>query len=205
MRIICISMPPQEHRITSIQLRDLANGLQQQMFFWGKDVVHPSGNFFVQQGFKRSASVGLKGTSCYRLPWEGGVIELYGSCAGWYGPEGGFVFIRPRRLCTMWDSSSVTPIPGVWQKEHIRKSMSPSEVYRAALPFLNWLISYEYVVQKHLGAAHRQNGHRLYKNLPKSKIWLPPQLALEWFECLCNTPQDLIRPKLMMKEALSNA
>ncbi|MGC6467726.1 MAG: hypothetical protein ACON5N_19260 [Akkermansiaceae bacterium] len=71
-------------------LRDLANGLQQQMFFWGQDVVRPERNLLVEQGFSRSPSRGLKGTSCYRREWQGGHVELYGSCAGWYGEERGF-------------------------------------------------------------------------------------------------------------------
>ena len=64
---------------------DLAEGIQQQMYFWGQDVIRPEGNFLVEQGFVRSPSEGAKGTSCYRLPWQNGHIELYGACAGWYG------------------------------------------------------------------------------------------------------------------------
>lgn len=40
-------------------LRDLTAGLTQQMFFWGKDVVHPDGNLLVRQGFAKSPSAGL--------------------------------------------------------------------------------------------------------------------------------------------------
>ena len=76
-------------------LRDLAEGIQQQMYFWGQDVRRPEGNFLVEQGFARSPTTGLKGTSCYRRDWQGGHIELYGSCAGWYGKSNGFTFIRP--------------------------------------------------------------------------------------------------------------
>ena len=64
-------------------LRDLTAGLKQQMFFWGRDVVHPDGNLLVRQGFSKSPSAGLQGTSCYGLDWQGGRIELHGACAGW--------------------------------------------------------------------------------------------------------------------------
>ena len=59
------------------------------VFFWGRDVVHPDGNLLVRQGFSKSPSAGLQGTSCYGLDWQGGRIELHGACAGWYPRDGG--------------------------------------------------------------------------------------------------------------------
>ena len=36
--------------------RVLATGLRQQMFFWGKDAMHPEGNLFVRTGFDKRPS-----------------------------------------------------------------------------------------------------------------------------------------------------
>jgi len=161
--------------------RDLAEGIQQQMFFWGQDVSRPDGNFLVEQGFERSPSLGIKGTSRYRLPWQEGHIELYGSCAGWYGEDSGFSFIRPRHRCVIWLSGSETPIPGA--------------LYQASLPFLDWLIAYEHGVLDCFGKDYREKNYRKYAKVPKAKEWLKPAAALSWFQCFRESPELLVRPK----------
>lgn len=174
--------------------RDLTDGLQQQMFFWGQDVLRPTGNFFLQQGFEKSRSKGLKGTSCYRLEWQGGHIELYGACAGWYRAGDGFTFIRPRRRCYVWQSSRETPIPGAPQKEFLR-AVQKDELYLASLPFIEWLIDYEEAVTGQFGSGYRQENYRHYRKVPKAKQWVEPQAALDWFRCVRDSPSRLQRPK----------
>jgi len=192
-------MPAATSSIAAYHLRDLAAGIQQQMYFWGQDVLRPAGNFLVEQGFERSPSTGLKGTSCYRRPWQGGQIELYGSCAGWYGPSGGFSFIRPKQRCVVWLSEDVTPIPGKWQKELIQKNTTKTELYLASLPFLDWLISYEHTVITRYGAAYREANYWQYDKVPKAKSWLEPATALSWFQCYRDTPDQLVRPKQLSR------
>lgn len=180
--------------------RDLSDGLQQQMFFWGQDVLRPTGNFLREEGFKRSASRGSKGTSCYRLPWQNGHVELYGACAGWYDPDGGFTFIRPRRRCYLWNSREETPTPGAWQNDSLRAA-SFSELYTAALPFLDWLIAYEQAVLERFGCSYRDENFRKYRKVPKAKQWVEPSAALRWFKCLRDSPHDLQRPKSFSQKA----
>ncbi|MFT7443482.1 MAG: hypothetical protein ACI9AF_000377 [Granulosicoccus sp.] len=165
------------------------------MFFLGQDVSHPSGNFLVEQGFERCRSLGAKGTSRYRLPWQGGHIELYGACAGWYGDKRGFTFIRPRRRCAIWLSGEETPIPGAWRLDLIEKGTSRSELYFATFPFLDWLISYERIVQERFGLCNREQNYSKYLKVPKAKAWIEPATALHWFECFRERPDELVRPK----------
>lgn len=180
--------------------RDLAEGIQQQMYFLGQDVIRPEGNFLVKEGFERSPSRGLKGTSCYRLAWQDGHIELYGACAGWYGRGKGFAFIRPRQRCVVWRSDEVTPIPGAWRNELIDKRATKNELYQASLPFLDWLISYEKTVIKHFGSAYRTLNYRDYKKVPKAKAWVEPAIALRWFQCFRESPEKLVRPRKLRQE-----
>ena len=70
-----------------VLLGDLKAALLQQMFFWGRDVM-AGGNLLTAHGFMKLPSLGLKGTSCYRLDYHDGVIELHGACAGWYPHNG---------------------------------------------------------------------------------------------------------------------
>lgn len=190
-----------EQMIMPHVLRDLAEGIQQQMYFWGQDVLSPKGNFLVEQGFQRLPSTGLKGTSCYRREWKEGVIELYGSCAGWYGPQGGFSFIRPLRRCVVWSSPEETPIPGEWHSKWIDKQATRSELYLASLPFLDWLITHEEAVLDHFGQSYRESNFASYKKVPKAKAWLTPAKALEWFQCLRATPEGIMRPKQLSRRA----
>ena len=188
-------------------LRDLAEGIQQQMFFWGQDVVRPSGNFLVEQGFERSPSLGAKGTSRYRLPWQGGHIELYGSCAGWYGEgeDAGFTFLRNQRRCAIWLSGSETPVPGAWQLDLIRRGASRGELYHSSLVFIDWLIAYEEAVLARFGKGYRDENYKKYEKVPKAKAWLRPEAALAWFRCFRETPDELVRPKkLALKGQLSS-
>ncbi|MGB2403447.1 MAG: hypothetical protein ACPIA7_08565 [Akkermansiaceae bacterium] len=175
--------------------RDLAEGMQQQMYFWGQDVLRAEGNFLVREGFERSRSEGLKGTSCYRLAWQNGHIELYGACAGWYGGGRGFTFIRPRKRCVIWLSDQLTPVPGAWRNDLISKATTKHELYEASLPFLDWLISYEKAVTTRYGSAYRLMNYRDYKKVPKTKAWVTPEAALQWFQCFRESPEQLVRPK----------
>ncbi|MEN8772378.1 MAG: hypothetical protein ABF379_15045 [Akkermansiaceae bacterium] len=176
-------------------LRDLAEGLQQQMFFWGQDVTHPKGNQLVKNGFERLRSKGLKGTSCYRREWQNGHLELYGSCAGWYGPYGGFAFIRPRKRVVIWTSSEKTPTPGLWEPDFIKPSIRKEELHAASLPFLDWLISYEKTILEQFGVEYREENYGRYDKVPKATSWVRPEVALRWFSCFRNTPDQLVRPK----------
>jgi hypothetical protein len=99
--------------ITRGHLNDLTTGLGQQMFFWGRDVL-TRGNLLLKHGFEKRRSKGLQGTSCYSKPWEDGVIELHGACAGWYPYESGqcgFLFIRNAKRCYIHHRSKPV-IPG---------------------------------------------------------------------------------------------
>ncbi|MBK1834858.1 hypothetical protein [Roseibacillus ishigakijimensis] len=191
-------MTDAHHSIRPLLFRDLADGIQQQMYFWGQDVLRPEGNFLVAQGFARSPSTGLPGTSCYRRAWQGGHIELYGSCAGWYGARGGFTFIRPWKRCARWKDGATTPIPGSWQRELIDFTTSGADLYAASLPFLDWLISHEFAVLSRFGRAYRQNTYWKYSKIPKAKAWLPPQAALQWFQAYREQPDQLPRPKQLL-------
>lgn len=176
---------------------DLAKGILQQMFFWGKDVSHLKGNILVSQGFVRTPTLTSVGTSKYRLPWQGGHIELYGSCAGWYGSSGGFTFIRPRKRCALWLSGDETPVPGDWKEEFIGRRAHRKELYLASLPFLDWLISYEQEIVKRYGNNYRNINFKNYAKLPKAKVWLKPSDALTWFQCFRDAPSELTRPSLI--------
>lgn len=179
---------------SSVTLSDTCRGLAQQMTFWGHDVRHPAGNALVRFGLERLPSSGLTGTSCYRMPWEGGLIELHGAVASWTPPAGvtGIVFNRDRKRIDLWLGSQ-PPVPGVQQG----LTGIPQQNWHAFQPFLRWLITYETGAVGTLGAEWRSGCWRAIKRLPKGKPWLPPQLALKWWELAASgkppRPKDLLK------------
>lgn len=185
-------MPSNESRSGGL-LRDFTAGLKQQMFYWGRDVIHPAGNLLVAQGFTKTKSAGLQGTSCYGHDWQDGRIELHGACAGWYGADGGFVFVRPHGKCHVW-LGDAPPLPGEWPQEQIDEQ-GPAALYEKCLPFLDWWLHSEERIGKLLGPSYRSACHRHFKKLPKSKPWLPPEAGTEWLKRFRENPAGLDRWK----------
>lgn len=164
---------------TTTVLNDAARGLAQQMVFWGHDVRHADGNALVRFGLQRSPSPGLTGTSCYSMAWENGLVELHGAVASWTAPDAGVgcIFSRNTGRIELW-SAERPPVPG----RETGASGSTAERWEACQPLLRWLVSYEEWVFATLGEPWRAGTWRALKRLPKSKPWLPPHLALRWWQ-----------------------
>ncbi len=173
--------------------RDIEDALRQQMFFWGMDVSHSSGNQFVKQGFRRYASEGLTGTSCYSFAWRGGHVELHGACAGWYGADGGFHYERTSGRTSYWGSSSL-PVPGHVCPSSLARFDTVTD-WNLFLPFLEWWLSFERAILDNNGASYRNQCYRKYKTLPKSKAWLVPSQGYLWLETLSKDYQHTPRAK----------
>jgi len=188
-------LPPGSSRLAGL-MRDLSSGLAQQMFFWGRDVVHPSGNLLLAQEMKKSASTGLQGTSCYAREWQGGTIELHGACVGWYpraAGQHGFIFIRPLGKSFTWLGAG-PPVPGEWPCE----LLAPPDFDRlrlACLPFVDWWLESERWIDGEHGPAYRAGIFRKFKHLPRSKPWLPPDAAMRWLESFRSDPGKTGRAK----------
>jgi hypothetical protein len=178
----------------SVSLNDAARGLAQQMVFWGHDVRHPDGNALVRFGLNRNPSPGLAGTSCYRMEWEDGLIELHGAIASWTPPPGGTgsVFCRDLGRIDLWCGAS-PPVPG---REHGEPG-SAVERWQAFQPFLRWLVTYENHASNELGTDWRPGCWRAIKRLPKGKPWLPPALALKWWKIAASGVPP--RPKQLLQ------
>lgn len=184
-----------EHLSHAGLLNDVHRGLGQQMYFWGMDVMS-AGNLLKAYGFERRPSPGHTGTSCYRLPWGGGLIELHGHCAGWYpsAPEQapGYLFVRNHR--SGYAHQQCQPVvPGTWRTHQTKRHTD--ELLQASCHFVRWLVEYEAWVLDHAGADYRNRCHRQFLELPKSRPWLPPGLALRWWQCLAANDRALTRAR----------
>lgn len=181
--------------LTRGHLNDLTTGLGQQMFFWGRDVL-TDGNLLVKHGFEKRRSEGLQATSCYCKPWEDGMIELHGACAGWYPCEGGqcgFLFIRNAKRCYVHHRTSPV-VPGEYDFKEFDSSNLP-ELTRSSRIFTAWLAEYEAWIAKQMGRAYREECHAMFSKLPSSKPWLEPEKARRWIATFAAASPALPRAK----------
>jgi len=186
-------MIAQDHRKLRLLLTDCASGFYQQMYFLGKDVMHSKGNQLVEYGFKKSASRGLKGTSCYTLNTDVGVLELYGSCAGFYTDKGNIVFVRKRGRFYQWLPEHRL-VAGCWRQEDL-KILPPDEMLALMEPLLTWWVNYEKWIIQRLGQPYRELCHKECKKVNKSMSWLVPTTAAAWVEKLMAKGDEHVRPK----------
>lgn len=181
-------------------LRDFTDALGQQMFFWGRDVLHPRGNLLCHFGFDRRKSEGLDGTSCYRMDYDGDLIELHGACVGRYSKEkSGFLFVRNRKGCFLYESDE-PPAPGFYAKEYLR-SAPIDEMFDASLKFLRWWLEYETFINQATERGYRDRCFRMFRKLPKSKPWLVPDQARKWLRSYADSPENLSRAKSWKAQA----
>lgn len=175
-------------------LRDLADGLAQQMIFWGQDVKHPGGNLLVRAGMTRIARerVGQEGSSRYRQEWQGGVIEIHGFCAGWYPAEGeGVIFIRNRQRL-LGVRGGMPTVPGAYEG---LKAPSPDALLAGVRPLVQWWIAYEERVAAVTPPAYREACWQRARRLAKARAWLPPAEVVPWLRRFLDDPQRVDRTR----------
>lgn len=163
-----------------VLLADFAAALSQQMYYWGRDVLS-GGNLLLKRGFEKLPSPGLKGTSCYRIRHEEGLIELHGACAGWYpGTDGGrpgLLFVRKQRRCAAHHLHEPV-VPGSYPAESL--SHDTADVLAASQFFAGWMLDYEEWVLRRMGRTYRPECRRMLASLPRGEAWLPDSEARRW-------------------------
>ena len=177
-------------------LRDFTTLLGQQMYFWGRDVIHPRGNLLCEYGFERRKSEGLEGTSCYRKALDGnGFVELHGACAGHYERSGdsgkNFLYIRNKKRCFL-HSGDEPPAPGIYAPDTLHGGPA-LDLYFASLRFLDWWLEYEKWIGKETATGWREAGYTAFASLPASRPSLPPQEAILWLNQYRSNPTQVTR------------
>lgn len=175
-------------------LRDFTAALGQQMYFWGRDVVHPDGNLLQAHGFDRRPSEGLDGSSCYELPRSAETVELHGACVGLYQSQAdGFLFVRSRKRCFLY-ASSKAPVPGTYP-ETLLRTHPEEDLMLASQRFLSWWLEYETWIRSVTAPGYRDACFRTFKKLPRSTPWLAPAAGLEWLHGYAADPHTLDRSR----------
>ena len=175
-------------------LNDFTKALGQQLYFWGCDVIHPSGNLLCAYGMERRKEEGVKGTSCYRTTYKDDIIELHGLCVGRYSKNNAsFLYTRKYRRCWIYEDST-PPLPGEYDKKLIKKKPI-HQVELASRRFLEWWLEYESWIASRTNPAYRNKCYRYFRKLPTSKPWLQPDDAVSWLQQYMDSPGSLQRAK----------
>lgn len=186
--------------MTRGHLNDLTTALDQQMFFWGRDVLQ-EGNLLKKHGFEKRPSPGLQGTSCYCKPWHQGMIELHGACAGWYpcrDCDQGFLFIRADKRCFTHHETTPT-IPGRYDYTKLTSGELHS-LDTASRIFVDWLAYYESWIISEMGLRYREACFQMFGQLPTSRPWLSPTHAQQWYSLYAKADSRLPRAREWMKK-----
>ena len=184
---------PEESTKLSLLLKDCARGFYQQMYFLGKDVIHPTGNQLEAYGFVKTPSHGLKGTSCYTHESDARTVELYGSCAGLYTDLASMVFLRKRCRFYRWVGEQKL-VAGKWSKADI--NLTPADAMLTSLtPLLEWWLDYEKWVEEAFGENYRERCFNEWRKVNREASWLPPATATEWVKQLLKQKNKHVRPK----------
>ena len=185
-------------------IRDLTDGLAQQMYLWGRDVRHPDGNALVRVGLQRIARIGNdgEGTSLYRIERENGWIELHGFCAGWrpHDPaKDGMLYIRRCHRIFLAQGSMT---PGRYDMSRLRGG-TVDEVFSSFNPFLRWWVDYERWANETLGTPWRTDCWRDYVKLRRARPWLSPVQAVDWLLTFLENPGAQQRPREILRAEIS--
>lgn len=148
-------MPPRSDRHL------LAELLDQQMWFFGRDIQHPDGNLLLRFGFARERPpVGVSGTSRYTLATPAGSLTLWGWGALWCDTGPRALLMRrhgpgPRLVAAAETHQSV------WAHTAIPDTRAPigADVRRVGTllaEFAGWVQHYERWVRATCGESWRQ-------------------------------------------------
>lgn len=185
-----------------VLLSDLKAALLQQMFFWGRDVLTDD-NLLLTYGFLKLPSFGLKGTSCYRLDYRDGVVELHGACAGWYpsenDPQPGFLFVRTTGRCISHYLHDPV-IPGRYDQQVLMHNTAAT--MSAARVFAAWVADYEDWIKESQGSEYRKECRHMLGKLPKGRPWLPAEQATHWLRAFAQKGPRTQRARAMFMISL---
>ncbi|MCT4641240.1 MAG: hypothetical protein N4A33_03015 [Bacteriovoracaceae bacterium] len=184
-------------------INDFKNALGQQLYYWGRDVAYPKHNLLCEFGLKKYESNGKGSKTCYKMKFNNDIIELHQLCIGLYcADKTSFIFTRQYRRCWNYNDSK-PPLPGYYNKKLI--STTPiDQLEISCRKFAQWLFEYEIWISKNTPPSYREDCFKSYKRIPKSKLWLPPSIALEWLKIFKDSPRTLERSKEWKRQYLNS-
>lgn len=153
--------------------------LHHQCWFFGRDVLHPSGNLLIRYGFERcGVPDGSAGSNCYRLRGEEPIeINLWGWGVFFGNTSVGGIFIKRYDFRPRLFSVGKLNAP-VFQSAELPPNRSPREAFQVktarhlTIDFIRWILRYEDWIAETCGAKWRRKNLRDWEKsaFPARKI-----------------------------------
>jgi hypothetical protein len=173
-------------------LRAVTYLIDQQMYFWGYDVLAETGNFLCRYGGERfQYAERAHKVHCYRFTTEEATIILHSTGLEFIPKDGrdGLIYLRPHH-CLYHRPAQAEPF-------------LPCDSARVAVPFravrkgdatavlsdlLKWISQYEKEIEQGFDAAYRHDAWRQYREVPMASRWLPPVESNRWLHDWLKAP-----------------
>ncbi|MFV0444258.1 MAG: hypothetical protein ACK5Q5_11875 [Planctomycetaceae bacterium] len=135
----------------------------QQLWFWGRDIVHPAGNLLLEYGFTRHRPPGGRrdGSTCYRLDVDGRHIALWGFGAFYGERRLGGLYVNRHRFMPRWGMVESLAL-GVHSPDDLPSLDRPrslkhwKQAHRLCRRLMVWMADYETWIRRRLGSEFRE-------------------------------------------------
>lgn len=165
--------------------------IEQQMYLWGSDVLHPAGNLLKSYGCARYRRADLAHpVHLYRRENErvrvtlhstGVALVLLDASQQVRAEESGVVYLRPHHRLYQFASHLEPPLPCPGAR-HVDSGMVsailPKDMPAALLALLAWVRDYEHWSRQHVTEAHRLESWREFRKARYALRWMQPQQSL---------------------------
>jgi hypothetical protein len=173
------------HRHPAFTSINAARLLEQQMYFWGADVLFPSENLLASWGCRKfHQPTRPHAVHCYQLSSPLYSLILHSSGALFHHalhPSLAIAYLRPHHR--LFSSPSLNP--GILPASHKPpppplRSLRPSEIPPTLVALLQLVQDYESWAAPRLPHDHRHALYREFRKVPHAVRWLPPDQSSTW-------------------------
>ena len=173
------------HRHPAFTSINAAKLLEQQMYFWGADVLFPSENLLASWGCRKfHQPTRPHAVHCYQLSSPQYSLILHSSGALFHhalDPSLAIAYLRPHHR--LFSSPSLDP--AILPASHKPpppplRSLRPSEVPPTLVALLQLVQDYESWAAPRLPHDHRHGLYREFRKVPHAVRWLPPDQSSAW-------------------------
>jgi hypothetical protein len=181
---------PAASRLPRFRSVEAAKLLEHQMYFWGKDVLHPAGNLLVAFGgtpFRRDDAP--HAVRCYALTVAEGRMILHSTGVVFQPDQGrcGIAYLRPaHRLYHVPPGEMPLPCPSAKAIASNLRTVRPGEFPPTLTRLLHFVRDYETWAAQRLPNHARDGAWREFRRTASHGTqWLPPAESRRWLDaCL---------------------
>ena len=171
--------------------------IEQQMYLFGRDVLHPRGNLLRAYGCTAGKLPGQKHhIRVYLHAAPGMLVTLHSTgmalvltddAGDPLVGERAMLYLRPHHALFSFDPLTPPPLPCANVQQVLPtclKRILFTEMPVALCAMLRWIREYETWCVQQVGHRDRWEGYKDYRKVPHAMRWIPPDESLRWLQSL---------------------